>query len=190
MTSAFTTQTTGTETTRSNWVFDPVHSAVEFSAKHMMVTTVRGRFDVVDVNLDLDENDLTNSSVEATIKADSLETNDPNRNKHIHSADFLEVEKYPTITFKSKRVERKGEDHYRVIGDLTIRDVTREVELDTTLEGRGVNPWGKEIVAFEAKTSINRKDFGLKWNVALETGGVLVGETVKIELQVQAYKES
>ena len=108
---------------------------------------------------------------------------------HLRSGDFLEAEKYPNITFKSKRVERVGDDHYRVIGDLTIRDVTREVELDTTLEGRAVTPWGKEVMAFEAKTILNRKDYGLKWNVALETGGMLVGETVKIEIQVEAVKQ-
>jgi polyisoprenoid-binding protein YceI len=189
MATAYTNQSTGTPAVQPTWVFDPAHSAVEFSAKHMMITTVRGRFNTVDVKLDLHENDLTHSSVEATIDAASLETSDATRNKHLQSGDFLEVEKYPNITFKSKRIERIKDDHYRVVGDLTIRDVTREVELDTTLEGRGTNPWGKEVVAFEAKTSINRKDFGLQWNVALETGGVLVGDTIKIEIQVQASKQ-
>jgi polyisoprenoid-binding protein YceI len=188
MATPITNQSTRTTTIQPTWTLDPAHSGVEFSAKHMMITTVRGRFNKFDAVLNLDENDPTNSSVEATIDAASLDSREPNRDNHLRSADFLEVEKYPTITFKSKRVEQIGEDHFRVIGDLTIRDVTREVELDTTLEGRGVNPWGKEVIAFEAKTTLNRKDFGLKWNVALETGGVLVGDTIKIELHVQAFK--
>jgi polyisoprenoid-binding protein YceI len=189
MATPITNQTTGTTTTQPTWALDPTHSAVGFSAKHMMITTVKGRFDKFDVKLDLDENDPTNSSVEAIIDAASLETWESRRNNHLLSADFLEVEKYPTITFKSKRVERAGEDHYRVIGDLTIRDVTREVELDTAMEGRAVSPWGKEVIAFEANTSINRKDFGLKWNVALETGGMLVGDTVKIDIQIEAIRQ-
>ena len=189
MATPITNQATDTTTIHPTWELDPTHSAVEFSAKHMMITTVRGRFNKFDVKLNLDENNPTNSSVEVTIEAATLDTREPKRDDHLRSGDFLEVETYPNITFKSKRVEQVGEDHYRVIGDLTIRDVTREVELDTTLEGRAVNPWGKEVIAFDAKTSINRKDYGLKWNVALETGGMLVGETVKIEIQVQAVKQ-
>jgi polyisoprenoid-binding protein YceI len=189
MTTPITNQATTATTVPSTWALDVAHSAVEFSAKHMMITTVRGRFNKFDVKLNLDENNPTNSSVEVTVDAASLDTREPKRDDHLRSGDFLEVEKYPNITFKSKRVEQVGEDHYRVIGDLTIRDVTREVELDTTLEGRALNPFGKEVIAFEAKTSLNRKDYGLKWNVALETGGMLVGETVKIEIQVEAVKQ-
>ena len=184
-----TNPTTGTTTVQPIWALDPAHSAVQFSAKHMMITTVRGRFNKFDVKLNLDENNPTNSSVEVTIEATTLDTGELKRDNHLRSGDFLEVEKYPTITFKSKRVERVADDHYRVIGDLTIRGTTREVALDTSFEGRGVNPWGKEIYAFEAKTAINRKDWGLNWNVALEAGGVLVSEAVKIEIQLQAAKQ-
>jgi polyisoprenoid-binding protein YceI len=189
MSTGITSQSTSTQTAAPAWVFDAAHSAVEFSAKHMMFSTVKGRFNTVDVQLNLDEDDLTRSSVDATIEVASLETNDPKRNQHLHSADFLEVDKYPNITFHSTRIESTGKDQFRVVGDLTIRDVTREVALDATLAGRGTNPWGAEVIAFEAKTSINRKDFDLKWNVALETGGVLVSDTVKIEIQVEASKQ-
>lgn len=148
MSTPITNPSTDTQTAAPTWVFDAAHSAVEFSAKHMMLSTVRGRFNTIDVKLNLDENDLTRSSVEVTIDAASLETNDTRRNEHLHSADFLHVEQHPNITFQSKRIEHTGGDRFRVVGDLTIRDVTREVVLDTTLEGRGVNPWGKEVMAF------------------------------------------
>src|SRR5438093_2419118 len=123
MATPITNPTTGTTTVQPIWALDPAHSAVQFSAKHMMITTVRGRFNKFDVKLNLDEKDPTNSSVEVIVDAATLDTREPSRDNHLRSADFLEVEKYPTITFKSQRVERVGEDHYRVIGDLTIRDV-------------------------------------------------------------------
>lgn len=189
MATAFANTSANTTVSTPTWTFDPVHSAVEFSAKHMMITTVKGRFNELDVNLNLDDKNLTNSSVEVAIGAASLTTNEPNRDNHLRSADFLDVENHPTITFKSKRIVHVDGNDYRIVGDLTIRGVTREVTLDTTLEGRGTNPYGRTIIAFSAKTAINRKDFGLQWNVALETGGVLVGDTVKIGIELQAYQQ-
>lgn len=179
-------QTTGTTT----WTLDPTHSMVELQAKHMMFTTVRGRFTAVSGTLSLDEADITRARVEAAIEAASIATGEENRDTHLRSADFLDVENYPAITFTSTRVEQVGTDRLRVAGDLTIRGVTRDVVLDTTYNGRGVNPWGKEVIGYTAETTINRRDFGLVWNVALEAGGVLVSDAVKISLEIQAVKEA
>jgi len=174
--------------TRNVWQFDPNHTLVEFVAKHMMITTVRGRFKGVQGTLILDETDPSRSSVEVDLDAASLYSGVDYRDNHLKSGDFLEVEKYPKITFKSTRVEPEGGDHARVIGNLTIRDVTREVVLDTELTGRGKNPMGQEVVSFDAKTSINRKDYGLNWNMALESGGWLVGDTIKIEIAAEGVR--
>lgn len=175
--------------TRNSWQFDPPHTLVEFSAKHMMITTVKGHFKSVRGTLVYDEADPSRSSVEAEIDAASLYTGTQMRDDDLRSHRFLEVERYPTITFRSTRVEMLSSDHALVVGDLTIHGVTREVVLATELTGRGKNPEGKEVVAFEASTSINRKDFGLHWNIALETGGFLVGDIIKIEIVVEGIKE-
>jgi polyisoprenoid-binding protein YceI len=185
---ATTNQTTQDKT--SVWKLDPSHSQVEFSAKHMMFTTVKGHFQQFDAEIDWDETDFTKSSVSANIKADSIFTGEERRDAHLRSGDFFLVEEHPEISFKSTRIEGAGDNEYNVYGDLTVRGITKEVKLQTTFEGRGVNPWGKEVAAFEARTSINRKDFGLNWNVALEAGGVLVGDTIKIELHIEIVKET
>ena len=175
--------------TKTVWQIDPAHSQIEVSARHMMVTTVRGRFKGVQGTLTLDEADPSRTSVEAEIDASSLDTGDEQRDTHLKSPDFLDVEHNPKITFKSTRVEPQGQEKAKVYGSLTIRGVTREIVLDTELTGFGKNPWGKEVAGFEARTSINRKDFGMVWNVALETGGVLVGDTFKIEVNAQLVKQ-
>ena len=175
--------------TVSTWQIDPDHSHVEFAVRHMMVSTVKGRFSTLSGVIKLDETDMTRSSVEVTIDAASIDTRDPQRDEHLRSPDFLDVGRYPHITFRSRQVEPLGERHLRVIGDLTIRDVTREVALDTTEEGRMRDPWGGERAGFSARTAINRKDFGLKWNVPLEGGGILVGDEVKISLEVEAVRQ-
>lgn len=177
----------GTVTT---WQLDPSHTQVEFSAKHMMFTTVKGRFGSVKGTIRLDEQDISRSSVVAEIDAASLDTRTEQRDTHLRSQDFLHVEEHPVITFKSTRVERAGEDHFKVAGDLTIRGTTREVVLDTTLTGRGKSPFGTTVAGFEASTAINRKDFGLNWNVALEAGGFLVGDTIKITIDAEAVLEA
>jgi polyisoprenoid-binding protein YceI len=174
--------------TRQYWQLDPPHTLVEFSAKHMMITTVKGHFRSVRGTIFYDEAEPSHSWVEAEIDAASLYTGTEMRDNDLRSDHFLEVDKYPTLTFKSTRVEMVSSDHGRVIGDLTIHGVTREVVLDTQLTGRGKNPAGKEVVAFEASTSINRKDFGLHWNVVLETGAFLVGDIIKIELAVEGVR--
>ncbi|MBI4336552.1 MAG: YceI family protein [Chloroflexi bacterium] len=184
-----TTQTTQ-PTTKARWVVDPVHSAIEFAAKHMMVATVRGRFPNFEVALDLDEARPENSRVEARIQAASIETKEAKRDAHLRSADFLEAEKHPVLTFKSRRIEPKGKGRYAVVGDLTIRGVTREVALDATYTDVVKDPWGGYRAGVTAETAINRKDFGLTWNLALEAGGLLVGDTVKISIELELVKQT
>lgn len=172
------------------WTIDPAHTSVNFSAKHMMVTTVRGHLGPISGALELDEADFTKSEIEVVIDVANLQTRDEKRDGHLKSADFFDVENWPSATFKSTRIESLGGDKYNVIGDLSVRGVTKEVTLDTQFEGFTSNPWGQKLVAFTATTKINRKDWGLNWNVALEAGGVLVGEQVKLEIDVEAIKQS
>jgi polyisoprenoid-binding protein YceI len=185
-----TTQSEAGVTPRSSWQLDPAHTLVEFSGKHMMFTTVKGHFKSVRGTILLDEADPSRSSVEVEIETPSLYSGVEYRDNHLKSADFLDIERHPTITFKSTRVELLSSDRAKVFGDLTIRGITREVALDTELSGRGKDPRGREVISFDARTQINRKDFGLTWNVALETGGFLVGDIIKIELAVEAIKQS
>jgi polyisoprenoid-binding protein YceI len=175
--------------TRTVWAIDPAHSNVGFGVKHMMFTTVRGRFGDVRGTITLDEQRLENSSVEVEIDVASIDTRDEKRDAHLRSADFFDAAQFPTMTFRSTRVEPRRGDEARVTGDLTIHGVTREVTLDTTMTGRGTNPWGVDVIGFEASTRISRKDFGLEWNVALESGGFLVGDEIKIELDIEAAKQ-
>ena len=167
------------------WDFDYAHSSVEFAVKHMMVTTVRGRFTQFTVTADLNEQEPEKSEFDVTIDASSINTNQEQRDGHLKSPDFFDVANWPTITYESKKIEKKSDDQYTVLGDLTIRGVTREVPLDVRFEGAGKTPYGKRIAAFSAKTSISRKDFDLNWNVALETGGWLVGDKVDIAIEAE-----
>lgn len=182
------TTATQTTTATTTWDLDPAHSLVEFSAKHMMISTVKGRFAGVRGTIIEHGDNPANATVDVEIDTASLDTRDERRDGHLRSADFFDVERYPTITFKSTRVESLTDDHARLIGDLTIKGVTREVALDVTLNGQGKTPYGKEVAGGEATTTINRKDFGLNWNVALETGGWLVGDAIKIALAIEAVK--
>jgi polyisoprenoid-binding protein YceI len=173
----------------TRWAIDASHTLAEFSAKHLMITTVKGRFADVQGELVLDEADPAASSASLTIATASLETGDPKRDGHLRSADFFDVETFPSMAFRSTRVEPAGGDEYRVTGDLTIRGVTRPVTLAVELDGEARDPWGGTRRSFTAQTKINRKDFGLTWNVALESGGVLVGEQVKVTVYVQAVRQ-
>jgi polyisoprenoid-binding protein YceI len=172
----------------NTWNIDASHSGVNFSIRHLLFAKVRGRFAAWTGTLQLDDEDLCRSAVEVEIDAASIDTGTPDRDKHLRSADFFDVEQFPTLSFKSRRIDKVSDDSYQVHGDLTIHGVTREVTLDSQFGGRATDPWGGERVAFTATTSINRKDFGLTWNAALETGGVLVGDKVEIELEVEAVK--
>lgn len=173
--------------TTSLWNIDSSHSGVHFSVRHMVVSKVRGRFAKYTGTVHLDE-DLTKSRVEVTIDAASIDTGVADRDAHLRSADFFDVERFPSLTFRSTRVERIDDEKFRLLGSLTIRDVTREVVLQGSYGGRSKDPWGNERAGFEAKASLDRKDFGLTWNQALELGGVLVGERVELELEVEVVK--
>jgi polyisoprenoid-binding protein YceI len=177
----------------STWTIDAAHSRVEFTARHMMITKVRGRFSDVSGRIRLDEEDPSRSLVEVEIGASSVDTRQGDRDGHLRSADFLNVEAHPRLTFRSRRVEDLRLDpgvDFRVVGDLTIRGVTKEVTLEAEYGGTGADPWGGERIAFTGQTKVDRREFGLEWNQVLETGGVLVGNEVTIDLEVQAVRES
>ena len=171
------------------WKLDPAHSSAEFKVKHMMISNVKGSFSGVNGTLSEHTVDSTLSSVEATVDIASISTGDAQRDAHLKSADFFDAEKYPTMTFKSTSVERKSDDEYKVTGDLTIHGVTKPATF--AVEGPtapGKDPWGNTRIGLSATTKINRKDYGLNWNAALETGGILVGEDVQITIEAQFIK--
>lgn len=174
----------------ARWNIDNSHSSAEFSVRHMMITTVKGRFCNLSGWVDYDEANPANSSVEAVIETASIDTRDEGRDNHLRSADFFDAENYPTLTFKSKQVKLNNETSGKITGGLTIRGVTREVTFDVEYFGQQTNPWGKTIAGFSGKTKINREDYGLTWNVALETGGVLVGKDINIHVELQTVKET
>jgi polyisoprenoid-binding protein YceI len=167
------------------WKLDSTHAHVEFAVRHLMISKVRGQFADFDATLRLDETDVSGSALGVEIRTASIDTRVEQRDEHLRSPDFLDAEKYPTLTFESTVVERVDDDRLRVTGALTIRDVTKEVELDVVERGSVTDPWGGERVGFAAKTKIDRKDFGLTWNQALETGGVLVGDEVEIAIEAE-----
>ena len=171
------------------YVLDPTHTRIGFVARHLMVTKVRGSFAEFTGSITVGE-DAKSSTAEATMKALSIETGVADRDTHLRSGDFLEAEKYPEITFRNARVLSQQGAAFRVAGDLTIKGVTREVELDVELDGVAKDPWGNEKLAVTASTEIDREDFGMTWNVALETGGVLVSKKIKIEIEAQAARQA
>lgn len=177
------------QTTTTTWSIDPTHSTAEFKVKHMMISSVKGHFAKVAGTLTLDESELLRSRVEAVIEASSLETRDAQRDAHLKSADFFHVEQFPTLSFRSTRITVVRDGELEVEGDLTIRGVTRNVVF--SVEGPtppARDPWGNTRIGLSASAKINRKDFGLTWNAALETGGFLVGDEVTISLDVQFVK--
>lgn len=169
------------------WTVDPAHSSVEFSVKHMMIATVKGGFTEFDGTLQVGE-DVSSAKVFGVISVASIDTHEPQRDAHLRSADFFDAERYPEIRFESNRVESVGGTNFRVSGELTIKGISREVELDATVVGTGRDPWDNERVALEIRGEIDRRDFGLRWNQALEVGGVLVGDKVKLAVDVSAVK--
>lgn len=169
-----------------DWKFDPNHSAINFKARHMMITNVHGQFADYAIEMKhFDPDDLEATALEVRIDAASLDTGVADRDKHLRSPDFLDVDSYPTITFKSIGVELVGDQQAKLHGDLTIRDQTNPVALDVALTGKGQDPWGSQRFGFEAEGKISRADWGLAWNVALETGGVLVSDEIGIEIELQ-----
>ncbi|MFS8524781.1 MAG: YceI family protein [Limnochordales bacterium] len=173
---------------QTTWTIDPSHTIVEFGIRHLMITTVKGRFGGVEGTIKGNPDDWTDAEVEVKIDAASVDTRNEDRDNHLRSADFFEVEKYPHLTYKSTKVTKTGENSYTIEGELTIRDVTKPVTLEAEYLGKAVDPWGNEKIGFSAKAKVNRKDFGLTWNAPLEAGGFLVGDEVTIELEVQAAK--
>ncbi len=174
--------------TMQRWNIDPAHSGVQFTVRHMVISKVRGTFERWQGAIDFDASQPEASKVSVRIEAASIDTHEPNRDQHLRSADFFDVERYPAITFESRKVERRGKDRYRVLGDLTMHGVTRPVELDAEYFGAGKDVSGHQRVGFFAKTSLQRKEFGLNWNQLLESGGVVVSDQVEISLDVQAIE--
>lgn len=167
------------------WTTDPAHSSIEFAIKHMMIATVRGRFSKFGVTADIDPADLSKLKAEVSIDVDSIDTREDGRDKHLRSADFFDVANHPTITFVTRRVEPKGGGEVNIVGDLTIRGVRKEVALKGEVSGPQKDPWGGTRFGLSAEGQINRKDFGLNWNAALETGGWLVADNVKLVIEAE-----
>jgi len=176
------------ETLTGDYTLDLAHTRIGFSARHAMVTKVRGQFNEFTGSVFLDAETPENSKVEITIKAASIDTRNADRDAHLRSNDFFAMEEYPEITFRSTRVEQASENEYYVTGDLTIRGTTKPVTVNFQLNGSVVDPWGNFRVGFEGQTTINRKDWGVSFNAALEAGGVMVSEKVNLEFEVEAVK--
>lgn len=178
-----------TTTNTSTWNLDASHAEVGFSVRHLMISTVRGRFGGIAGTITLDESKPENSKVDVTIDVTTIDTRQEQRDAHLRSADFFDAANYPTMHFVSKRIDGDVTDSFIVVGDLTIRGTTREVTLEVSAEGRGMDPWGNERAGFSAKGKINRGEFGLGWNQALEAGGVVVSDEVKLLIEAEVVKQ-
>lgn len=172
----------------ATWQLDNAHSEIEFKVRHMMISTVKGQFSAFEINVTEDEKDFEKFSVEVKIDVSSISTNNDQRDQHLKSSDFFDVATYPYITFKSTSISKDDEDSYKITGDLTIRDVTKSVTFDIEYGGTAKDPWGNDKVGYTVQGKINRTDFGLTWNAALETGGVMVSEEVKFTADLQFVK--
>ncbi|WP_391117954.1 YceI family protein [Psychrobacillus sp. L3] len=164
---------------------DAAHSSIDFSVKHMMVSKVKGSFTNFTANLEGNAEDLNGATISFDIDVKSITTNSEDRDNHLRSADFFDTETFPSIKFVATNIKKTDDGEYHVTGDITIKDVTKPVTFEVEYGGKGTNPWGQEVVAFSAETKLNRKEFGLVWNQALETGGVLVGEDIKISVDLE-----
>jgi polyisoprenoid-binding protein YceI len=171
------------------WKTDPAHSNIQFSIRHMVIAEVTGKFKEFEATLNQHSEDFSGSEISATIKTGSITTENIDRDKHLASADFFDVEKYPELSFVSKTFEKIDDDRYMLKGDLTIHGITKPVEIRTTFFGQAVDPWGNLRAGFKGTTSINRFDFGLQWNQTIETGGLLVGKTVDITLNLEFIRQ-
>lgn len=178
--------------TTQTWQIDSAHSGIHFSVRHLVIAKVRGQFSRWTGALTVPDGDFSQASVDVTIDATSIETGVADRDAHLQSADFFDVEKFPELTFRSRRIEPKGGDrsnHFALIGDLTIRGISREVTLDVESAGQTKDPWGNVRAGFAGKTAVDRKEFGLTWNQVLEAGGVMVGDKVEIEIEIEAVRQ-
>ena len=181
--------TTEAPSASSIWNIDASHTHIEFAVKHLMISTVKGRFADVEGHLVIVDGNPSASSVSAVIKADTIDTRTGQRDEHLRSADFLDVANFPEITFTSTRIEGDSAE-FKITGDLTIRGVTKSITLGATNEGQGKDPWGGDRIGFSAKTKFGRREFGLEYNQALETGGVVVGHEVKVSIELEAVKQA
>ncbi len=183
------TNATFTGTSVGTWTIDQSHAEIGFAVRHLMISTVRGRFGAVTGTVMFDESNFSNSTINVSVDVSSIDTRQEPRDAHLRSPDFFDAEKFPTMHFVSKRIEGELAE-FRIVGDLTIKGVTREVTLDASAEGRGMDPWGSERAGFSAKGKLNRADFGLTWNQALEAGGVVVSDEVKLSIDVELVRQA
>ncbi len=175
---------------KAKWVVDSTHSSIDFTVKHMMIAKVKGTFHTFAADIEADPTDLTSAEIRFEVELTSIDTRNADRDNHLRTADFFDVEQYPKMTFKSTSIERDGDDEYEVTGDLTLHGVTRSETFSVTFEGSGKDPWGNEKVGFSGKGSIKRSDYGLTYNAALETGGVLIGDEVTFSIEIEAAKQA
>lgn len=176
--------------TNTKWIVDPTHSAIEFSVKHMMIAKVKGSFNKFEASILANPSDLTTAEIDFTVDVSSIDTRNADRDNHLRSADFFDVEKNPTLTFKSTKIVKTDEDEYDVTGDVTLNGVTQEETFNITFEGQGKDPWGNEKAGFSGKGKVKRSDYGLTYNAALETGGVLIGDQITLTIEIEAAKEA
>lgn len=174
---------------KTKWVADPAHSKVGFSVSHMVITDVDGKFDTFDIVVYSDKPDFSDAKAQVSIDVNSINTGNEKRDAHLRSPDFFDAEKYPKITFVSKRIEKVGKNRYKLVGDLTMKGVTKEIELDVEYRGTVTDPWGNERAGFKVTGEVNRMDFGINWNKTLDRGGLVVGETVKIDIDLELIKQ-
>jgi polyisoprenoid-binding protein YceI len=176
--------------TKANWAVDSAHSSIDFSIKHMMISKVKGSFHNFEAHIEADPGDLTTANLQFSVDLASIDTRNTDRDAHLRSADFFDVEQNPAMTFQSTKIISKGEDEYEVMGDFTLHKVTRAEKFSVTFEGAGKDPWGNDKVGFSALGSIKRSDYGLTYNAVLETGGVLIGDEIKVFIEIQALKQA
>ncbi|WP_411739243.1 YceI family protein [Peribacillus sp. S4] len=176
--------------TNTKWIVDPTHSAIEFSVKHMMIAKVKGSFNKFEASILANPSDLTTAEIDFTVDVASIDTRNADRDNHLRSADFFDVEKNPTLTFKSTKIVKTDEDEYDVTGNVTLNGVTQEETFSITFEGQGKDPWGNEKAGFSGKGKVKRSGYGLTYNAALETGGVLIGDQITLTIEIEAAKEA
>ncbi|MCM3167343.1 YceI family protein [Peribacillus frigoritolerans] len=176
--------------TNTKWIVDPTHSAIEFSVKHMMIAKVKGSFNKFEASILANPSDLTTAEIDFTVDVASIDTRNADRDNHLRSADFFDVEKNPTLTFKSTKIVKTDADEYDVTGNVTLNGVTQEETFNITFEGQGKDPWGNEKAGFSGKGKVKRSDYGLTYNAALETGGVLIGDQITLTIEIEAAKEA
>jgi polyisoprenoid-binding protein YceI len=174
---------------KSNWVTDPTHSEIGFKVKHMMFTNVSGKFNTFEASIENEDNNFETSKINFSAEINSVDTNNADRDVHLKSADFFDVDSYPKLSFVSTQIKKINNGEYQISGDLTIKDVTKNIVLETEYSGLMTDPWGNTKIGLSISGKINRKDFGLTWNAALETGGVLVGEEIKLISEIQLIKQ-